>query len=130
MGKDLTEVHSLQRKLAPDTVGSDTRKPTSLRGIADKAKSVCLAWKRVRPRNRMRENFTSGSVRGVPGNRHSYREPLLNSNFNVSTFLLIFLSLTISRFNLLSILLIVLFLTIPKNLPTSFNVTLRRCLIR
>ena len=73
MGKDLTEVRSSQRKLAPDTVGSDKRKPTSLRGIANKAKSVRLARKRVQPRNRMRENFTSGSVRGVPGNRHSYR---------------------------------------------------------
>lgn len=39
MGKDLTEVRSPQRKLAPDTVGSDTRKPTSLRGIAHKAKA-------------------------------------------------------------------------------------------
>jgi retron-type reverse transcriptase len=39
MGKDLTEVRSSQRKLAPDTVGSDKRKPTSLRGIADKAKA-------------------------------------------------------------------------------------------
>jgi hypothetical protein len=28
---------------------------------------------RVRPRSRMRENGTSGSARGVPGNRHSYR---------------------------------------------------------
>jgi hypothetical protein len=30
--------------------------------------------KRVLPRNRIRENRTSGTVRGVPGNRHSYRE--------------------------------------------------------
>jgi len=29
--------------------------------------------KRVQPKNRMRENCTSGTVRGVPGNRHSYR---------------------------------------------------------
>ena len=35
----MTEVRSPQRKLAPDTVGSDKRKPTSLRGIADKAKA-------------------------------------------------------------------------------------------
>ncbi len=34
MGKDLTEVRSPQRKLMPDTVGSDQHKPTSLRGIA------------------------------------------------------------------------------------------------
>jgi CO/xanthine dehydrogenase Mo-binding subunit len=34
-GKDVTEVRSPQRKLAPDTVGPDHRKPTSLRGIAD-----------------------------------------------------------------------------------------------
>jgi len=39
MGKDVTEVRSPQRKLAPDSVGSDYRKPTSLRGIADKAKA-------------------------------------------------------------------------------------------
>ena len=39
MGKDLTEVRSSQRKLVPDTVGSDKRKPTSLRGIAEKAKA-------------------------------------------------------------------------------------------
>ena len=28
---------------------------------------------RVQPRNRMRANCTSGTARGVPGNRHSYR---------------------------------------------------------
>ena len=39
MGKDLTGVRSLQRKLAPDIVGSDERKQTSLRGIANKAKA-------------------------------------------------------------------------------------------
>ncbi len=39
MGKDLTEVRSPQRKLAPDTVGSEERKPTSLWGIANKAKA-------------------------------------------------------------------------------------------
>ena len=39
MGKDVTEVRSPQRKLVPDIVGSDHRKPTSLRGIADKAKA-------------------------------------------------------------------------------------------
>ncbi len=38
-GKDVTEVRSPQRKLVPDIVGSDHRKPTSLRGIADKAKA-------------------------------------------------------------------------------------------
>jgi RNA-directed DNA polymerase len=35
----LTEVRSPQRQLVPDTVGSDQHKPTSLRGIANKAKS-------------------------------------------------------------------------------------------
>ena len=35
----MTEVRSPQRKLAPDTVGSEERKSTSLRGIADKAKA-------------------------------------------------------------------------------------------
>jgi group II intron reverse transcriptase/maturase len=39
MGKDLTEGCSPHRKLAPDTVGSEARKPTSRRGIADKAKA-------------------------------------------------------------------------------------------
>ena len=39
MGKDLTEGRSPHRKLAPDMVGSEVRKPTSLRGIADKAKA-------------------------------------------------------------------------------------------
>jgi hypothetical protein len=33
------EVRSQQRKLAPDTVGSDTAKQTSLQGIANKAKT-------------------------------------------------------------------------------------------
>jgi len=32
-----------------------------------------LARRRVPPRNRMREHCTSGTVRGVTGNRHSYR---------------------------------------------------------
>jgi hypothetical protein len=39
MGKAVTEVRSLQRKLMPDIVGSEHRKPTYLRGIADKAKA-------------------------------------------------------------------------------------------
>ena len=39
MGKDLTEVRSPQRKLAPDSAGSEQRKQTSLRAIADKAKA-------------------------------------------------------------------------------------------
>jgi hypothetical protein len=38
-GKDLTEVRSLQRKLAPDIVGPGKHKPTSLEGIAEKAKA-------------------------------------------------------------------------------------------
>jgi len=38
-GKDLTGVHSLQRKLTPDNVGPERREPTFLRGIANKAKS-------------------------------------------------------------------------------------------
>ena len=38
-GKDLTEVRSLQRKLVPDVVGSDEYKPTSLQGIANRAKA-------------------------------------------------------------------------------------------
>ena len=35
----MTEGRSPHRTLAPDTVGPETRKPTSLRGIADKAKA-------------------------------------------------------------------------------------------
>ncbi len=38
-GKDLTEVRSPQRKLIPDTVGPDQHEPTSLRGIAKRAKT-------------------------------------------------------------------------------------------
>ena len=38
-GKDLTEVRSPQRKLAPDNVGLDQSEQTFLRGIAIKAKS-------------------------------------------------------------------------------------------
>src|SRR5262245_49308853 len=35
---------------------------------------LCFAPRmRVPPRNRRRENGTSGTARGVPGNRHSYR---------------------------------------------------------
>jgi RNA-directed DNA polymerase len=37
MGKDVTEGRSPHRTLAPDTVGPEARKPTALRGIADKA---------------------------------------------------------------------------------------------
>jgi RNA-directed DNA polymerase len=51
MGKDLTEVRSPQRKLMPDTVGLEQHKPTSLRGIAEKAK----ADKRHRFRDLYRE---------------------------------------------------------------------------
>ena len=39
MGKDLTEVRSPQRQLAPDKVGLEQGEPTFLRGIATKAKS-------------------------------------------------------------------------------------------
>ncbi len=39
MGKDLTEVRSPQRKLMPDTVGSERCEPTSLRGIAKRARA-------------------------------------------------------------------------------------------
>jgi RNA-directed DNA polymerase len=35
----VTEGRSPHRTLAPDTVGSEARQPTSLRGIADKAKA-------------------------------------------------------------------------------------------
>jgi len=51
MGKDLTEVRSPQRKLMPDTVGLEQHKPTSLWGIAEKAK----ADKRHRFRDLYRE---------------------------------------------------------------------------
>jgi RNA-directed DNA polymerase len=39
MGKDVTEVRSPHRTLLPDIVGSEHQKPTSLRGIANKAKA-------------------------------------------------------------------------------------------
>ena len=38
-GKDVTEVRSPHRQLLPDTVGPEHQKPTSLRGIANKAKA-------------------------------------------------------------------------------------------
>ena len=38
-GKDLTEVRSLQRKLMPDAVGLEQHEPTSLRGIAKRARA-------------------------------------------------------------------------------------------
>ena len=38
-GKDLTEVRSPQRQLAPDNAGSESGEPTSLRGIAIKARN-------------------------------------------------------------------------------------------
>jgi RNA-directed DNA polymerase len=37
-GKDVTEVRSPHRQLLPDTVGPDPQEPTSLRGIANKAR--------------------------------------------------------------------------------------------
>ena len=39
MGKDLTEVRSPQRQLAPDSVGLEQGEPTFLRGIANKART-------------------------------------------------------------------------------------------
>jgi retron-type reverse transcriptase len=39
MGQDVTEVRSPHRKLMPDTVGPDPHEPTSLRGIANKARA-------------------------------------------------------------------------------------------
>jgi len=39
MGKDLTEVRNLQRKLMPDRVGLEQHEPTSLRGIALRAQA-------------------------------------------------------------------------------------------
>ena len=38
-GKDVTEGRRLHRTRAPDTVGPEARQPTSLQGIADKAKA-------------------------------------------------------------------------------------------
>ena len=56
-----------------------SRLPTH-HGAETAACGVCitqsLARKRVQPRNRMRENRTSGTVRGAPGNGRSYREML------------------------------------------------------
>ena len=49
MGKDVTGVRSPHRKLMPDTVGSEQQKPTSLRGIANKA--------RVDKRHRFRDLY-------------------------------------------------------------------------
>jgi len=49
MVKDLTEVRSSQRKLTPDTVGSEQRKQTSLWGIAKTAKA--------KPKHRFRDLY-------------------------------------------------------------------------
>ena len=38
-GKDVTEVHRPHRTLLPDTVGSEQQKPTSLLGLANKART-------------------------------------------------------------------------------------------
>jgi RNA-directed DNA polymerase len=48
-GKDVTEVRSPHRKLLPDTVGPAPHEPTSLRGIANKA--------RADKRHRLRELY-------------------------------------------------------------------------
>ena len=60
----------------PGHVGPDQYEPTSLRAIANRVENwrrFRPARKRVQPRNRMRENCTSGSARGAPGNRRPYR---------------------------------------------------------
>jgi hypothetical protein len=54
---------------------------TSLLGIANKAQSdqkitLVLLRKRVFTKSPVRENRTPGSVRGLPGNRQSYRAQL------------------------------------------------------
>ena len=55
--------------------------PTSMLGIANKAQSdqkiiLVLLRKRVFTKSPVRENRTPGSVRGLPGNRQSYRNQL------------------------------------------------------
>ncbi|PIU50655.1 MAG: hypothetical protein COS92_00290 [Desulfobacterales bacterium CG07_land_8_20_14_0_80_52_14] len=51
--------------------------------VRQRKRDVCISvswdkpmWKRLQPRNRMRENCTSGTVWGVLGNRHSYHNAL------------------------------------------------------
>ena len=59
--------------------GLDRAKRARPRIPAMKRRRVCACQRcfaprtRVQPRNRRREHGTSGSARGVPGNRHSYR---------------------------------------------------------
>src|SRR6266542_6181728 len=70
------ETEELQLEaLHPDPGRSPHRATPHYRGKAPTSGclTVHLARKRVQPRNRMQENCTSGTVRGVPGNRHSYR---------------------------------------------------------
>jgi len=55
----------------PDIAGSETHKPTSLRGIAKKA-DLCFCTKRAILKSPVRENRTPGSVRGLSGNRQFY----------------------------------------------------------
>jgi hypothetical protein len=70
MGKDSTEARSPARKLIPDM--SD-RSSMSHPPCGPEQTGLYPARKRVQPRNRMRENCTSGTARGASGNRRSYR---------------------------------------------------------
>ena len=86
-GKDVTEVRSPQRKLVPDIVGSDHRKPTSLRAIADKAKAV--KHNRFQDLNRHLDadllvhclyGLNKDAASGVDGETwHSYEENLITN---------------------------------------------------
>ena len=74
-------------------------------------RDVCISarWdkpmrKRVQPRNRMRENCTSGTVWGVPGNRHSYHDLGKIDVMNMTRWIFS-LSFTIGMFWLLGFLL-------------------------
>jgi hypothetical protein len=74
-GKDLTEVRSPQRQLAPDIVGLEQGKPTSLRGITNMALSCAKAsTTEVPDSGTARPNPCSGRrVTGVPTGRHDLK---------------------------------------------------------
>jgi len=74
---------------AEATIGRNSSECLNIRGYQSRdrrKRDVCirLRWdkltrRRVQPRNRMRENRTSGTVCGVSGNRHSYHDGFMRT---------------------------------------------------
>ena len=70
VGKDSTAARRPDRTLIPDMLD---RNQLSQPPYGLEQTGVYPARKRMQPRNRRRENRTSGTVRGTSGNRRSYR---------------------------------------------------------